>query len=193
MESLQTYERRRYILSLIPKEGISVAQLAVLLKVAHESVRVRLREYMLKGHVFVARAKVDGAATHEAWYFTDRDACMEFRDFWHQKAMERKRLHDGTAWKRAKPETKARRIAKVKAKRALGRLEKQKGTRTPKPEPKPVLQVINPNNVQPTVYENNLRSRYEALDAPPCFSSLRPGQYIAEPSSWVRAVAKEAA
>lgn len=187
-----TDARCRQILTLIPKGGASVAQMAAKLGVERASAEQRLRIYMKQGLVFVARAKVDGSPVAEAWYFTDAEDCEEFRQRWITVQVERDRARS-----RAKYYARRERMGKtvkVKPVKATPRPAEvqvvQKGTRTPPPAPlggpaRAAGEPIIPADVKYTRAPNTWQ---QAPEAPPCFSALRPGQYLAPAPAWVEAV-----
>lgn len=158
-EPKHTAERRAEILAAVPPDGASVQQIATKLGIQRISAEARLRKYAKAGLIFLARVRRGDAKRAEGWYFSDRAQ----RDACQGLALKATQGVDG-----------------LHARKTPAPARKLKAT----------LPVVVPEHVKTQVLMSKYRGRFDDIEiSDRSFSSLKPGQYPAPASEWVKAVA----
>lgn len=98
-ESNRAAKRRELLLSKIPDDGASVAQVAAALGMQIPSAEARLRLYAKAGHLFSARVSREPKKPAEAWYFRSK----ERRDQVQAACTKKAATKTGPKWSQARP------------------------------------------------------------------------------------------
>lgn len=146
----------------------------------------RLAERAAEGRTKTARSQA--AAQREAGKRAMRAAQAEIA----KAAARGEREAKAAAKQRDQASAKSQRARLRAETAAAGALIFKTGTASPAVK-KPAwadIPAFIPDGVEPVKLPNNLRDRFTVDEAPPCFSSLRYGEYIAPAPAWLQGVAR---